>query len=441
MLVFPFAPQIDLKETVLLKLDAKKVDLSSLVVSPDRSRVACTSADKKYALLDGKRFGPFVATAPPVFSGDSRSFAFAAMRDNQQGGEMYLNGEYVKTEYEVTRVLRLGDSGPIAWTERGKPGVRLCTNEFKTEWMPRLVRSAFSTDGKGFSFIFTALPKDAADNPPEFLMQGNTPAVPRARTLNCFPAPGGLNFLSVHLDVQFNSSAPADTGFGDWNGQRFVYLGKVVGLPVFNTSGSAWAVRSEYTGVTPKGNMQFSKYTTSAGSVRELDIQNGFSFRPGSESYVLCGKRGDDFFIKKSPALAVPYADFPGLDVAPREFYRGAAWSGNNVILLFQSKKTKPSLFFEGKGLVDLNVEEAMPASLSVSPDGKYLALNVTKNDLPRVMVIPVDNPLQMTLVGKEDFVVDQPEKAAPLWIDNRSLRFLGLRKGQLLRMDATIKD
>lgn len=441
MLVFPFSPQIDLKETVLLKLDPKKVDLSSLVVSPDRARVACTSADKKFALLDGKRFGPFVAAAPPVFSGDSRSFAFAAMRDEQLGGEMYLNGEYVKTEYEVTRVLRLGDSGPIAWTERGKPGVRLCTSEFKTAWMPKLVRSAFSTDGKGFSFIFTAVPKDISDNPPEFLMQGNTAPVPRARTLNCFPAPGGVNYLSVHLDVKFDSNAPADTGFGDWNGQRFAYLGKVVGLPIFNTSGSAWAVRSEYTGVTPNGNMQFSKYTTSAGAVKELDIQGGFSFRPGSEDFVVCGKRGDDFFIKKSPALAVPYTQFPGLDVAPREFYRGVAWSGKNVILLFQSKRTNPVLFIEGKGMVDLNVDQAMPASLSVSPDGKYLALNVLKNDLPRVMVLPLDDPQQMMLVGKEDFVVDQPEKVAPLWIDNRSLRFLALRKAQLMRMDATIKD
>ena len=441
MLVFPFAPQIDLKETVLLKLDPKKIDLSSLVVSPDRARVACVSADRKFALLDGKRFGPFAATAPPVFSGDSRTFAFAAMRSQDKGGEMYLNGQYVQTEFEVTRVLRLGDTGPIAWTERGKPGVRLCTEQFKTAWMPKLVRSAFGTDGKGFSFIFSELPKDTSDNPPEYLMQGNSAPVPRGQIVNSFPAPGGTSYLNIRLDVKVDFKQSADTGFGEWNGQQFAYLGKVVGLPIFNTTGTAWAVRSEYTGVTPTGNAQFSKYTTSSGAVKELDFQGGFSFRPGSEDFVLCGKRGDEFFLKKSPSLAIPYSKFPGLDVAPREFYRAAAWSGKNVVLLFQSKRTRPMIFVEGKGMVDLGVDEAMPASLAVSPDGKYLALNVMKNEIASVMVVPLDDPLQMTQVGKQDYMVDQAEKVAPLWLDNRSLRFLALRKSQLIRMDATIKD
>jgi hypothetical protein len=441
MLVFPPSPKIDLKETVLLKLDSKKLDLSSLVVSPDRSRVACTSADRKFAVMDGKRFGPFAVATPPVFSGDSRNFAFAAIREPLKGGEMYLNGEYVQTESEVTRVMRLGDTGPIAWMEQGKQGIRVCTNDFKTAWMPKLVRSAFSTDGKGFSFIFSELPKDPAQSPPEYLMQGNTAVVPRGRTVNCFPAPGGAGYLNIHLDTKIDYNAPAEIGFGDWNGQRFAYEGKVVGLPIFNSTGTAWAVRSEYTGVTPKGNMQFSKYTSTSGPVKELDIQTGFVFRPGSEDFVLCGKRGDDIFIKKSPALAVPYSQFPNLDVAPREFYKGAAWSGKNVILLFQSKKTRPSLFIEGKGMVDLAVDQAMQNSLAVSPDGKYLALNVLRNDVASVMVVPLEDPLQMTILGKEDFVVDQAEKVAPLWLDNRHIRFLALRKSQLLRMDAEIKE
>jgi hypothetical protein len=441
MFAFPLAPQIDLKETVLLKLDQKKMDLSSIVVSPDRARVACTSADRKYALMDGKRFGPFAVVGSPVFSGDSRTFAFGAMRTTDQGGEMYVDGAYVQTEFEVTRVMRLGDTGPLAWMERGKPGIRVCTNEFKTVWMPKLVRSAFSSDGKGFTFIFSELPKAPEDNPPEYLLQGNTPAVPRARTVNSFPAPGGTNFLSIHLDTKTDFRSPSEIGFGDWNGQRFAYEGKVVGLPIFNSTGSAWAVRSEFTGVTPKGNMQFSRYTTSTGSVKELDIQTGFAFRPGGEEFVLCGKREDELFIKKSPGVAVPYSQFAGLEVAPKEYYRAAAWAGKSVVLLFQSKKTRPSLFIEGKGVVDLNVDSAMPNTLAVSPDGKYLALNVMKNELASVMVVPIENPLAMTVLGKEDFVVDQAEKVAPLWLDNQSLRFLALRKSQLLRMDVTIRS
>ncbi len=441
MLAFLFAPQIDLKETVLLKLDQKKFDLSSLVVSPDRARVACTSADHKVAILDGKRFGPFLQATSPVFSGDSRSFAFAAVRGANKGGEMNVNGEFVPTEFEVTRVLRLGETGSLAWTERGKQGTRLCTNEFKTEWMPKLVRSTFSPDGKGFSFLFSEEPKDITVSAPEYLMQGNTRPVPRARILNSYPAPGGAGYLSIHLDVKMNLNAPADTGFGDFNGQQFAYFGKVVGSPVFNSTGTAWAVRSEYTGVTPRGNAQFAQYTTSTGTVKELEIQGGFSFRPGGSDYVVCGKRADEFFIKKSPSLAVPYSQFPGLDVAPREFYRAAVWSGKNVVLLFQSKKTRPSLFVEGKGMVDLPVDIAMPGSLAVSPDGKYLALNVSRHEIAGVMVVPLDDPLKMTMVGKEDYVVDQAEKVAPLWVDNRSLRFLALRKSQLIRMDATIQD
>jgi hypothetical protein len=175
--------------------------------------------------------------------------------------------------------------------------------------------------------------------------------------------------------------------------------------------------------------------------VKELEIQTGLAFRPGGEEFVLCGKRGDELFIKKAPGFAIPYAQFPGLEVAPKEFYRGAAWSGGNIILLFQSKKTKPVLFVEGKGIVDLNVDTAFPNTLAVSPDGKYLALNVSRNDLGSVMVVPLENPAAMTVLGKEDFVVDQAEKVAPLWLDNQSLRFLALRKSQLLRMDATIRN
>jgi hypothetical protein len=441
MFAFPIAPQIDLKETVLLKLDSKKIDLSSMVVSPDRARVGCTSADRKYALMDGKRFGPFAVVGSPVFSGDSRTFAFGAMRTTDQGGEMYVDGAYVQTEFEVTRVMRLGDTGPLAWMERGKPGIRVCTNEFKTIWMPKLVRSAFSTDGKGYTFIFSELPKVPEQSPPEYLLQGNSPVVPRARTVNSFPAPGGKNYLSIHLDTKVDFNSPSEIGYGDWNGQRFAYEGKVVGLPMFNSTGSAWAVRSEFTGVTPKGNMQFSKYTTSAGSVKELEIQTGLAFRPGGEEFVLCGKRGDELFIKKAPGFAIPYAQFPGLEVAPKEFYRAGAWSGRNIILLFQSKRTKPVLYVEGKGVVDLNVDTAFPNTLAVSPDGKYLALNVSRNDLGSVMVVPLENPAAMTVLGKEDFVVDQAEKVAPLWLDNQSLRFLALRKSQLLRMDATIRN
>jgi hypothetical protein len=56
-------------------------------------------------------------------------------------------------------------------------------------------------------------------------------------------------------------------------------------------------------------------------------------------------------------------------------------------------------------------------------------------------MVVPLENPAAMTVLGKEDFVVDQAEKVAPLWLDNQSIRFLALRKSQLLRMDATIRN
>ena len=90
---------------------------------------------------------------------------------------------------------------------------------------------------------------------------------------------------------------------------------------------------------------------------------------------------------------------------------------------------------------MDLNVDTAFPNTLAVSPDGKYLALNVLKNELGSVMVVPLENPIAMTVLGKEDFVVDQAEKVAPLWLDNRSLRFLALRKSQLLRMDATVRN
>lgn len=446
MLVFPLVfapdvPQISVKEAVMLKLDGKKIDLSSLVVSPDRARVACVTADRKTVLVDGKKYGPFLAAASPTFSGDSRSMAFIAVRRAELGGEVYINGEYVKTESEVTKVLRLGETGPIAWTEQTKAGVRLCTPEFKTAPMPKVIRSTFSPDGKGFAFIFSEVQKDPAKPTNDFLMMGNTPVVPRGRTSFCYPAQGGNGYLSIHLDTKIDFAAGTATSFGDWNGQKFAFEGTMVGSPIFNSTGDTWALRSEFTGATPKGNMQFSRYTTTTGPVRELEIQSGFAFRPGSSDFVLCGKRGDELFLKRSPAVAVPYSQVPGLEVAPREMYKSAAWFGKKIALLFQSKRTKPSLFVEGKGMVDLAADEAMPNSLSVSPDGKYLALNVVRNELATVMIVPLEDPLQMAVVGKEDSVVDQPAKVAPLWVDNRTVRFMALRKGQLIRMDATIQN
>ena len=425
---------ISIQETEMLALDRKKIDLSTIVVSPDLNRVGYLSADQRTVFVDKQRIGPFLEIDPVVFSADSKTFGFIARRERELGKELYLDGKYQQSLDPIVRVVRYGTLGNLAWFTSTKEGLVFTHAGGRSAPMPKVLRTTFAIDGSGFAFLYSNPPKELDKKNPDFLIYNSEPAIPRAGVAKMFLAPRAKGILTTSVE---NHPSSVIT----WNSQTFRVPGEPKGDPLFSDSGDTFAIRTEFNGLNDDGVEARSAYLVNGRLLQDLNLQAQLQFQPGTEKFALAGKRGDEYFIKRGFELAKPYREVSGFEDAPAEPIRAIRWVGNNLLALFQSKKRAPMLFLEGVGAISVPGEQVFPESLTVSPDKRHIAFFAEKKGLAVCMVASLGAPGPAQVIGKEDFGVSGAAQSAPLWLSNNTIRFHGIRKLKLIKFEATISE
>jgi hypothetical protein len=444
---------IPVSETELIKFDRRDIEPGSIEFSPDRMRVAYTSADSKSVFVDGKKYGPFASAGKVSFSGDSKDWGCAITdeRDRDQTarkGRLLKNGRVADLTDSVIRVFRAGSRGPLAWIEQSTNGLRVVLPTAASKWCERIDKMDF--DALGESYVLTCrqrvvemreqddgTKKQVVTGNKDFFLVNGEERIEREGRNALYLAPKSLTQMSIYDEGEQSSRLRQRVLFGTRQARM---PGEIKTPPVFSESGRSYALRGEFTGVGPNGNRPQSAYMVNNVVHREFMLQSGLVFYPGKEKYAFCGFEEKEPYFYISDRGPVKYADFGQGFAFPSEAYRRALVTNDKLVLFFQSKRTRPTVFVEGVGGWQLPVNTVFEESLCISTDGKWLAFGAETDQLNNCYVLNLDKPDDVRLVGKMDYQMDDPNTNRPFWLESNKLRFLALRKGKVLRMEAEVR-
>lgn len=421
-------------ETKLFKLQKGKIKPGTIQLSPDLMHYSYVSSENKL-ILDGKAFGPYLNNTSPVYSGDGKDCVYMATIDAKNGPVLVWNGTIRKTDFPVAGVFRAGETGGVWWYERQETKMRLVHSEGVTDWFPKIDKLTVSDDGSNFYMRTSENVKAETQNfdptaptSIDYIVRKDGTKTLRGNVLQVFPAPQGLDYASL-------------LGTGDvvFRGKAARVHGEFYGKPVFSPDGKQLAFRSEFTGPTKDGNKPFYHYNVNGTELTDLQIQTGFTFSPDGKKWVLCGMNGKEPYIHLSTYGLLSYGEFPSLGEAPPEPYKSATFVNGKLVLFFQAKTGKPTLYIEDKGLFEMGDFKVAPDTLEFSPDGKKLAFAGIFRQETRALLFDLENPGAVTDLMKPGYDLQNLDKGTFIWKSDQELVYMILRNSELIRINQTL--
>ena len=454
--ILPFQA-VRIAETKLFKNEKGKIAPGSIAISPDLAHYSYSTMDHKM-VIDGKSFGPYLSNGAVLYSGDSKTYAFLASVKPGVAPVLYWNGVEKSTEYPVSNVLRAGETGGICWVEHRlviskneldptkedrQDYTRLMMPTGLTAWFERVEKIYFSEDGSTYALRTNEkipikdLPKDnqAAPTSRDYIVRSDGTKSLRNSTIQVFPAPNGQGFAT--LASEFSQVSDYSVEF---RGKATLFKGEFFGKPVFSPDGKQFAFRISFTGHTKDGlNIPYFQYFIGGYSFPDLQAQSGLTYAPDGKMWVMCGMNMKEPFIYISNQGMVSYSDFPGLGSAPPEPYKIAKFANGKIVLLFQPKRQKPSLFVVGKGVFTLGAFTAFPDTISISPDGKNLVLAGADAKETRAFLVNLENPGPAVEIIKPSYDLQNLGKGTFVWKNNSDVQFMILKNSELIRVTASL--
>jgi hypothetical protein len=464
ILAIPFLqiPAGQISETKLFKVLKTKVAQGSISLSPDLSRYSYVTTDHK-VIVDGKSYGPYLSNGAVLFSGDSKDFAFMAGLREKEPSSIIWNGVAKQTDFPVSNIFRAGDSGGICWgevksiftkdekdpsKERRQDFTRLIHPGGATDWMEKIEKIFFSEDGSNFA-MRTSEKVPVAELPPDssgpssrdYIVYKDGKKVLRGRVFQVFSAPSNQGYATVSDGTSTTGDFSNLNSFEvSFRGRTTKTKGEFYGKPIFSPDGKQFAFRNSYTGPTPEGkNIQFVQYTLGGFSVPDLQVQTGLTFAPDGKKWVMCGLNDKQPFLYVSDSGLQRYDQFPMLNGAPQEPYKMAKFASNKLVLLFQHSRSKPFLFVEEKGLVELGAFTALVESMSISPDGTKMVIGGSDIKESRAFVVDLANPGPAAEILKPGYDLQNLGKGTFVWKGDHEVQFMILRNQDLIRISAKL--
>ncbi|MEI8281044.1 MAG: hypothetical protein WCG75_01435 [Armatimonadota bacterium] len=443
-------------ETKLFRNQKGVVAPGSITVSPNLDHYSYSTIDHK-VIIDGKAFGPYVSNGAVLYSGDSKDYAFLANLKVNAPPTVFWNGVPKTTEFPVTSVFRAGETGGICWGERKvtvepdpKDPKKEIRNEFTrlihpggvTEWFDKVEKIYFSDDGSSFALRINEkiplkdIPADKPNAPTsrDYIILADGTKRLRGNTMQIFPAPNNQGYAV--LDTDFSETT--DYSF-EFRNKLIEFKGEFSGKPIFSPDGKQFAFRRSFTGPTPGGtNIAFYQYTIGGYSIPDLQIQTGLTYAPDGKKWVMSGLNGRTPYLYVSSMGMVSYGEFPGLALAPPEPYKMAKFANGKIVLLFQPKREKPSVFIEDKGVFELGPFTSLPDTMSVSPNGRYMVIGGADLKETRAFMIDLENPATAVEVMKPGCELQVLGKGTFVWKSNSSVQFMILKNSELVRVNAS---
>ena len=440
-------------ETKLFTIQKGKILPGSIMLSPDLNHFSYTSNDHK-VILDGKAVGPFLSNGAVVYSGDSKNAAFLATVNPNEPSKLYWNGVEKKTDFPVSNVFRAGENGGLCYVERKTETVddgidekgnkkvrqiersRVVMPDETTDWFRKIDKIGFSDDGSSYYMRMSEEIEVSKDKPvdltaptaKDYLVYKGGKKVERDQVMQVFPAPlgEGYAFLTNRNAVIYKQNST-------------VLHGAFYGKPVFSPTGKQFAFRSEFTGHDTNGvNIPFFHYYINGLEILDLQIQTGLTFDDTGKKWVMCGLNGKNPYIYQSTTGLMSYAD-AGLGGAPAEPYKVAKFVNGKLVCLFQAKRSKPLIYLEEKGLMDLGNFVAYPDTLSTSPDGKHLIIAGSAGEETHAYVLELDAPTEGIDVLKGNYDLQNLGIGTFVWRNDREVGFTALRKNDLVRVSVRL--
>ncbi len=441
--VFHQTPKLQVVETKLLSLQKTKLVPNSIYLSPNFEHFAYKTPDGK-VMIDGKAFGPYVFSTPVIYSGDGKDYAFAATVKAGEDAKFFWNGVEKKTEFPISNVFRAGDSGPICWTERDKETtkVRLITPYETTGWFEKIDRINFNDDGSNF-YLRTVekvvKEKDAPNDPSQpdsrdYIIYKGGKKVARESILQVYIAPKDGGFAAVRPATSLVGLPSGTIGGLEviTRAGSTIFRGEIFGNPVYSSDGKQFAFRSRYTVPGTVANQDRIQYFLNGKQITELNLQSGLMFSDTSDKWAMCGLNDKRPYLLTSWGGLVSYGEFPLLGGAPSEPYKFGRFVNDKMVLLFQARRSKPLLFIEDKAMIELGPYSALTDTISISPDGKLLAVAGTDGTMNHAYLVDLQNPVAGVETLKGPYELQVTGDSTFAWQGEHDLKFAVLRKNDL---------
>ena len=429
-------------ETKVLTVQKGKVIPGTLGMSPDLNHVYYSTPDQR-VVVDGFTFGPFASCSSVVYSGDSAHFGFTAVLKPKDDSIRVIDGRTVAGEYPVASVFRAGDSGPLCWVEHDKEKdlYRMVTPDETTGWEQKIERIVFADDGQNFFLRTSEKAKvdasaqqsqitAAGGEPPskEFVVYKGGKRVARERLMQVYAAPNKAGFAALSSDQEMI-----------YKGTRVRIRGEVYGKPVFSSDGSQFAFRTRFTEPNGLVNQDRIQYTINGSVIAGLQIQSGLMFNEDGTRWAMCGLNSKKPFLYTSDGGMVPYGEVNGLGGAPPEPYKFGRFVNGKMVLFFQARLQKPLLFVEDKGLIEISTMQASSETISISPNGRYLAVACGDERQVHAFLVDLANPGQAVDLAKGTYELQVTGARTFVWSGPNELRFMVLRKNDINRVTVSL--
>lgn len=439
------SPKAQVVETKLLSLQKNKFVPNSIYLSPDFDHCSYKTPDGK-VMIDGKAYGPFVFSTPLIYSGDGKDFAFAATEKPDGAAKLFWNGVEKKTEFPISNVFRAGDTGPICWTERDKETTktRLVTPYETTGWFEKIDRVYFNDDGSNFYVRIVekvVREKDAPNDPSQpdsrdYIVYKGGKKVARESMLQVYIAPKDGGFAAVRPATNLRNLPTGTIGGLEviTKAGSTVFRGELFGNPVYSSDGKQFAFRVRYTVPGAVSNQDCIQYFMNGKQITELNLQSGLMFSDKSDKWAMCGLNDKRSYMLTSWGGLMSYGQYPLLGGAPSEPYKFGRFVNDKMVLLFQARRSKPLLFVEDKGMIEMGPYSVLTDSISISPDGKFLAVAGTDGSMNHAYVVDLENPVAGVETLKGPYELQVTGDSTFAWQGGHDLKFAVLRKNDLCR-------
>jgi hypothetical protein len=228
------------------------------------------------------------------------------------------------------------------------------------------------------------------------------------------------------------------------NGMRFQFRAAKIDPPIFDPTDQHFALRFGFTKPVDGTNIDANIYMIDGIQYPTPPVQTGMSFSPDGQRWVFCGYEQKQWFLIEKGKQKQPMdnnTDFPG---CPNEGYKAAFFTPQGLGLLFQSRKVAPTIVIGATQLTQIPAEKVIPESLSVSPNGKWLAF-VAEKEGKRMQGVMKIGPTSSALPTVQWLKPDEQsgllrfEKAQ--WQSANAFLFVSLKGVNLNRHSVQISD
>lgn len=443
---------ITFKSERLFEATSKRVAEGSIVFSDDLQHFSYFSPTNEM-FLDGKSLGKYERCAPLVFDATGTQWAFLSTTKDQPVARIKTQSGFKTTEFAPVRLFRAGTRGPLTWLERSNPGVRLARDGWASPFYPTVDKLKFSQDGSAYTLVYTSRVKplteeelkelkDSGRPIPEavasidYLVDTDKPAIKTPRIQGLYPYNNGKSRLEISLDME--------PGEIRTNGMRFQFRAAKIDPPIFDPTDQHFALRFGFTKPVEGTNIDANIYMIDGIQYPTPPVQTGITFSPDGQRWVFCGYEQKQWFLIEKGKQKQPMdnnSDFPG---CPNEGYKAAFFTPQGLGLLFQSRKVAPTIVIGATQLTQIPAEKVIPESLSVSPNGKWLAF-VAEKEGKRMQGVMKIGPTSSALPTVQWLKPDEQsgllrfEKAQ--WQSANAFLFVSLKGVNLNRHSVQISD